>query len=172
MYAYLDTTGTPAGPITFAVNEAGALVGLQFVEGHYRDSLEDVLRDAGFELAADPLRTAAVRRQLDEYTAGTRQTFELPLAFSGTPWQLTVWDELTRIPYGTRRTYAEVAVLLGRPTSARAVGSANAANRLPLVVPCHRVVGADGALTGFAGGMHLKERLLAHEARVAAVAAR
>ena len=90
-----------------------------------------------------------------------------PLAFSGTPWQITVWDELTRIPYGTRRTYAEVAALLGRPSSARVVGSANAANRLPLVVPCHRVVGADGSLTGFAGGMHLKERLLAHESRVA-----
>ena len=84
----------------------------------------------------------------------------------GTGWQKAVWEALTRIPYGETRAYGQIAAMVGRPKSSRAVGRANATNRLPLVVPCHRVIGADGSLTGFAGGTHLKVRLLEHEARV------
>jgi methylated-DNA-[protein]-cysteine S-methyltransferase len=90
----------------------------------------------------------------------------VPLALVGSEWQKAVWLELTRIPYGETRSYGEIADRLGSPGAARAVGRANATNRLPLVVPCHRVIAADGTLGGFNGGLHLKERLLAHERRV------
>jgi methylated-DNA-[protein]-cysteine S-methyltransferase len=87
---------------------------------------------------------------------------------TGSEWQKAVWRALTRIPFGETRSYAEVAAMVGRKGAARAVGRANATNRLPVVVPCHRVIGTDGSLTGFAGGTHLKTRLLEHEARVLA----
>ena len=97
-----------------------------------------------------------------------RRTFEVPFVLTGSEWQKAVWRALTQIPFGETRSYAEVAEMVGRPKAARAVGKANATNRLPVVVPCHRVIGADGSLTGFAGGLHLKTRLLEHEARVLA----
>jgi methylated-DNA-[protein]-cysteine S-methyltransferase len=163
---YLDTTDSPAGPIAFAVNESGALVRLSFREGHYPRTLEEDLLADGYELATDVERTAPVRKQLEEYLAGTRQAFDVPLAPSGTAWQLAVWEALRRIPYGQTQTYGQLAAALGRPAASRAVGRANGTNPIPLVVPCHRVIGADGTLTGFGGGLHLKTRLLAHEARV------
>ena len=103
-----------------------------------------------------------------EYAAGTRRTFDVPFVLTGSEWQKAVWRALTHIPFGETRSYAEVAEMVGRPKAARAVGKANATNRLPLVVPCHRVIGASGSLTGFAGGLHLKTRLLEHEAWVLA----
>jgi methylated-DNA-[protein]-cysteine S-methyltransferase len=120
----------------------------------------------------DETKTAVVRRELSEYANGKRETFDVPLAFSGSEWQKIVWTELTRIPFGETRSYGEVADALGRPGAARAVGSANARNNLPVVVPCHRVIAADGTLGGFNGGLHLKERLLEHETRVLAAAER
>jgi methylated-DNA-[protein]-cysteine S-methyltransferase len=105
-----------------------------------------------------------VKRQLDEYFAGTRTTFDLPLAPSGTPFQLRVWAALTRIPWGTTVTYGELAARAGHPGAARAVGAAVGRNPLSIVVPCHRVVGADGTLTGYAGGIDRKTTLLALEA--------
>jgi methylated-DNA-[protein]-cysteine S-methyltransferase len=105
---------------------------------------------------------------LSEYAGGRRKTFDAPIAFAGSEWQKTVWMELTRIPFGETRSYGEIADSLGRPGAARAVGRANASNVLPLVVPCHRVIAADGTLGGFNGGLHLKERLLEHERRVLA----
>lgn len=101
---------------------------------------------------------AETRRQLEEYLAGTRTAFALPLDLAGTRFQLRAWLALAEIPYGETRTYAEQARLLG--TGARAVGAANARNPLPLVLPCHRLVGSDGCLRGFAGGLDVKERLL------------
>jgi methylated-DNA-[protein]-cysteine S-methyltransferase len=163
---FLATTASPAGPVTVAVNADGALVRLSFREGHYPRTLEEELLAAGYELDADAARTAAVLLQLEEYNAGTRRTFDLPLAPTGTTWQLAVWDALRRIPYGQTATYGQLASALGRPAASRAVGRANGTNPIPLVVPCHRVIGANGALTGFGGGLHLKTRLLAHEARV------
>jgi methylated-DNA-[protein]-cysteine S-methyltransferase len=101
--------------------------------------------------------------QLEEYFAGTRRTFDLELDHGGTPFQGAVWNELARIPYGETRRYADIARSIGRPTATRAVGAANGSNPLPIVLPCHRVIGSNGMLTGYGGGLPLKERLLAWE---------
>ncbi len=103
------------------------------------------------------------REQLREYFAGRRTAFDLPLAPRGTEFQRAVWREIAAIPFGETLSYAEVARRVGRPGAARAVGAATGRNPIPLVVPCHRVVGADGSLTGFGGGLETKRWLLAHE---------
>ncbi|MEO7051418.1 MAG: methylated-DNA--[protein]-cysteine S-methyltransferase [Rhodanobacter sp.] len=117
--------------------------------------------DAGWVRAKTPLRFARV--QLDEYFAGKRQHFELPLHPVGTPFQLEVWEELRRIPYGVTISYGELARRIGKPRAVRAVGAANGRNPLPIVVPCHRVIGTDGSLTGFSGGLSIKRHLLGLE---------
>jgi methylated-DNA-[protein]-cysteine S-methyltransferase len=104
--------------------------------------------------------------QVSEYFSGRRLQFDLPLRWQGTWFQIRVWEELARIPFGTTRSYQEIAEQIGNPKAARPVGSANGKNRLPLFVPCHRVVAAGGKLGGFTGGLGLKKRLLAHEAAV------
>ncbi len=170
MRAYLDTADSPAGAISFAVDDDGAILCLRFEEGDYDTGMENGLERAGFAILRDPDKTKAARAELLEYAAGERRSFDAPLAMNGSVWQRAAWLALTRIPFGERRTYSEVAAMAGRgASSARAVGSANAANKLPLVVPCHRVVGSDGSLTGFAGGIHIKEKLLEHEARIASL---
>ncbi|MGH2893652.1 MAG: methylated-DNA--[protein]-cysteine S-methyltransferase [Solirubrobacteraceae bacterium] len=121
---------------------------------------------ADWRASAPPF--AVARRQLDEYFAGERTTFKLPLRLSGTPFQTEVWAELRRIPFGQTRTYGEIAASLGRPAAARAVGAANGQNRFCIVVPCHRLIGAGGGLVDYAAGIDVKRRLLDHEARVAA----
>jgi methylated-DNA-[protein]-cysteine S-methyltransferase len=102
-------------------------------------------------------------RQLKAYFAGELRKFDLPLDFAGTPFQQRVWRELLNIPYGETRSYSEVANRLGTPAAVRAVGAANGANPIPIVVPCHRVIGAGGKLVGYGGGLPLKRRLLALE---------
>jgi len=102
-------------------------------------------------------------RQVGEYFHEGRRAFDLPLDVHGTPFQKRVWVEVARIPYGRTATYSMLAVLVDRPAASRAVGAANGANPLPLVIPCHRVVGADGSLTGYGGGLPLKRWLLVHE---------
>ena len=166
MNVYVDTVESPAGELAFAVDGEGALVALHFVEGDGYVEMEEAMEDEGFVPLRDEGRTAGAREELREYYAGARREFGLPLALVGSEWQKAVWMELTRIPYGETRSYGEIADRLDRPTAARAVGRANATNRLPLVVPCHRVIAADGTLGGFNGGLHLKERLLAHERRM------
>ena len=109
----------------------------------------------------------AAKRQLAEYFDGTRRDFDLPLAPDGTPFQRRVWDELRRIAYGETIAYGELARRIGQPTASRAVGAANGRNPLAIVVPCHRVIGADGTLTGYGGGLPVKQALLALERRVA-----
>lgn len=104
-----------------------------------------------------------VAEQLLAYFAGERRGFSLDLDLRGTPFQLQVWAALQAIPFGQVRTYTEIAHLLGRPRAVRAVGAANGANPVALVVPCHRVIGSNGRLVGYAGGLGLKHRLLAHE---------
>ena len=103
------------------------------------------------------LKTA---RQLEEYFAGTRNCFELELDFVGTDFQKQVWAALLTIPFGETRTYSQIAQQIGKPTAVRAVGAANGRNPISIVAPCHRVIGASGKLTGFAGGLEAKERLL------------
>jgi len=110
---------------------------------------------------AEPFRE--VIRQLDAYFAGELETFDLVLAPEGTPFQLEVWGLLRAIPYGETVSYGELARKIGRRDAARAVGAANGSNPIPIVVPCHRVVGADGSLTGFGGGIENKRWLLHHE---------
>ena len=171
MHAYLETVASPTGTLTFAVNAQGALVGLQFDDGHYPRTLVEELARGGYTIAPQRERTAA-RDELLEYAAGERQTFTIPVVLAGTAWQNTVWQALQQIPFGATRTYGQVAAMIGYPNAARAVGRANATNRIPLVIPCHRVLGANGALTGFAGGTHLKTRLLDHELTVLAHATR
>jgi len=139
---------------------------------------EQGLRELWFETARHP-RTAAphwihdsarltfARRQLDEYFAGTRQVFKLPLHPLGTPFQLEVWNELARIPYGETISYGELARRIGQPSAMRAVGATNGRNPLPIVLPCHRVIGSDGSLTGFGGGLPTKQFLLSLETRTA-----
>ncbi|MCS7100238.1 MAG: methylated-DNA--[protein]-cysteine S-methyltransferase [Burkholderiaceae bacterium] len=114
--------------------------------------------------AADAL-LAAASQQLAEYFAGARTAFDLPLAPRGTAFQRQVWAALQSVPYGATISYAALARHIGRPTAARAVGMANGANPLPILVPCHRVIGADGSLTGFSAGLARKRWLLDHEAR-------
>jgi methylated-DNA-[protein]-cysteine S-methyltransferase len=106
---------------------------------------------------------AAAAQQLSEYFAGERRTFTLPLDAAGTPFQRQVWNALLTIPFGETRTYAQIAAQIGRARAVRAVGAANGRNPLGIVAPCHRVIGSSGALTGFAGGLDAKARLLALE---------
>jgi methylated-DNA-[protein]-cysteine S-methyltransferase len=133
----------------------GALTGVYF-EGHMRGPSPAALgpRDD------DRPEFAALRRQLDEYFAGDRSGFDLPLAPRGEPFRQRVWALLRQIPYGETRSYGQLARELGDPALAQAVGSANGRNPLSVIVPCHRVVGADGSLTGYAGGLERKRFLL------------
>jgi methylated-DNA-[protein]-cysteine S-methyltransferase len=112
----------------------------------------------------DERAIARVRKQVEEYCAGKRTEFDLELAPAGTQFQRAVWNALLEIPYGETRSYGEIARAIGQPKAARGVGSANHANPIGLIVPCHRVIGADGSLTGYGGGLPLKQALLAHEA--------
>jgi methylated-DNA-[protein]-cysteine S-methyltransferase len=152
-YRYLET---PVGRLLLAGDGAG-LQRIDFQEG--RRPAEPP--DSSWRERADGFEDAVA--QLAEYFAGSRRRFELSLAPEGTPFQLQVWRALQDIPYGVTISYAEVAARIGRPTASRAVGLANGSNPLPIVIPCHRVIGANGKLTGYGGGLPIKERLLALE---------
>ena len=145
------TIDTPWGPATYELDTDGALVRLFF-------GASDESRDNG---------QSEVARQLSEYFRGTRRLFDLPLAPEGSEFQKRVWAELVRIPFGETICFSEMARRIGLPGSARAVGRANATNPIWLVVPCHRVVGVNGSLTGYAGGLDLKKRMLMWEREVA-----
>lgn len=109
----------------------------------------------------ETLKKAAA--QLREYLSGQRKAFDLPLAPAGTPFQQRVWDALISIPYGETRSYGKLAELVGNPKASRAVGMANNRNPIPVIIPCHRVIGANGSLVGYGGGLPMKEKLLALE---------
>lgn len=124
------------------------------------------LRDKGIDEVVDSPDHPVLQRaaaQLAEYFAGTRTDFDLPLDAEGTEFQRSAWEALRAIPYGETRSYGEQATAIGRPSAVRAIGAANGRNPIPIVVPCHRVLGADGSLTGFAGGVETKAWLLHHE---------
>jgi len=131
-----------------------SLVGIWFERG--RDAARS---DAQLQPMSSPL-LARTRRQLEEYFRGERREFDLPLEPRGTEFQRRVWRRLTRIAYGDTTTYGALASELGNPKSSRAVGLANGSNPIPIVIPCHRVIGADGSLTGFGGGLAIKSALL------------
>ena len=140
------TIETPIGPLTLQADEA-AVTAIRFGAGGAQD--------------ASPLLDAA-EAQLREYFAGARRTFDLPLAPHGTAFQQRVWAALRAIPYGETCTYGELAAI-GSPNASRAVGMANHRNPIPIIIPCHRVIGANGTLTGYAGGLEIKRKLLALE---------
>ena len=158
MKSYFDTFDTPVGVFSVSVNEEGALLATSFGTGASLAS-----RSARGEGERSPSRLALARGQILEYFAGTRREFELSLAPEGTPFQQRVWQELLRIPYGTTRSYGELAAFLGQPGASRAVGSANGRNPIALIIPCHRVIATGGGLGGFAFGLEMKRRLLSLE---------
>ncbi len=161
-----DTFSTPVGDFSVALDDSGALLATAFGDvASLKTRLKQ--RHLSGDFACSPARSEAVRQQVAEYFAGTRRHFNLRLAAKGTGFQQQVWTKLTQIPWGETRTYAEIAVSLSRPGAARAVGRANATNPICLIVPCHRVIGADRALTGFAFGEPIKQRLLEHEGALA-----
>ncbi len=149
------TRPSPIGELTLVATD-DALVGL-FMEAH---ASEPLIADA------EERRTQLLKRvsaQLDEYFAGRRERFDVPLAPRGTAFQTSVWAVLQRIPFGVTWSYAQVARALGTPKAVRAVGAANGRNPISVIIPCHRVIGADGSLTGYGGGLPRKRWLLAHE---------
>ena len=157
------TLPSPIGPLTL-VAEDGSLIGLYMDTPNHRPDT-DLLGDAG-DPRAQPFAAAA--EQLQEYFAGRRTEFDLPLTPAGTQFQRRVWAGLQAIPYGQTSSYGELASKIGQPTAVRAVGLANGRNPIALVIPCHRVIGADGSLTGYGGGLDRKRFLLDLEARTAA----
>jgi len=155
-YAYYDS---PVGPLLVA-GDASAIHLIAFPSGSRKQEPKAHWR-------RDDRPFGALFRQLDAYFAGTLTRFDLPLHFAGTDFQNNVWAALCDIPYGETISYGALAARIGNPKASRAVGSANGANPLPIVVPCHRVIGSDRSLTGFGGGLDTKRFLLAHEQRVA-----
>jgi methylated-DNA-[protein]-cysteine S-methyltransferase len=154
---------SPVGELLASADTAGRITGLHFLDGHR-------IPARGSSWVRDERALAPLRRQLEEYFAGERHEFELELAPSGTPFQLDVWRALCAIPYGDTASYGEVAAAVGQPGAARAVGGANNRNPIAIVIPCHRVIGASGSLTGYGGGLPRKQRLLALEAGVQVLA--
>lgn len=142
---------TPIGKLRL-VEENGSIVQIHFMSTQMQES----------PCAETPVLADAAK-QLEEYFAGVRKEFTLPLGLAGTEFQTRVWAALCQIPYGETRSYKQVAQMIGKPSAARAVGMANNKNPVPIVVPCHRVVGANGSLTGYAGGLDIKEKLLGLE---------
>jgi len=153
MTIHTTIVDSPVGPLFLAASTDG----LRAVE--FRDNRHPVRRDSEWR-AGDNAVLRNARRQLDEYFAGKRQAFDLPLSPAGTDFQRTVWATLASIPYGETISYAQLASRVGRPAASRAVGAANGRNPLPIMLPCHRVIGADGRLTGFGGGLPTKQFLL------------
>ncbi len=143
---------SPVGALTIAASDAG-LHAIEFPSNRHPQ------RRDGWREVDHPLLDQA-QAQLAEYFNGTRRVFDLPLAPSGTPFQREVWFALAGIPYGQTASYAQLALRVDRPAATRAVGAANGRNPLPIVLPCHRVIGADGSLTGFGGGLPTKRFLL------------
>jgi len=170
MNLYADLVPTPLpelAALCATVDDDGVLVELDFLPADSdTPAIAEVERRAaarGDRLTWDRERCAGVAAQLAEYFAGKRKDFALPIAPRGSEFQRRVWEELSRIPYGVTISYAELAARIGRPGASRAVGRANGTNPIPVVIPCHRVIGADGSLTGYGGGMPLKRALLALE---------
>lgn len=152
---WFDEFDSPVGLLTLAADRQG-LRHIRFVSERH-----PIRRDSDW--IRDPAALREAREQLLAYFAGERRQFELPLHPIGTSFQLKVWNALAEIPFGATASYGDVARRIGEPSAVRAVGAANGRNPLPIVLPCHRVIGSDGSLTGFGGGLPIKRFLLEHE---------
>lgn len=160
MTTWITTFESPIGPLLL-MSDGTSLTGLHTDNDKHRPAVRpDWVRD---DSVAPFARTIV---QLRAYFDGALTEFDLPLALQGTEFQMTVWRELCNIPFGETISYAELARRIGRPTASRAVGHSNARNPISIIVPCHRVIGADHSLTGYAGGLDRKRTLLEHEMRV------
>jgi methylated-DNA-[protein]-cysteine S-methyltransferase len=157
MSAFFATIESPLGPLLLA-SDNGGLREIRFPNGKQSAKAKTEWQENSTQLKE-------VTRQLRAYFAGDLETFDLPLAPEGTPFQQQVWGELCKIPYGETISYGELARRIGNPNACRAVGLANGSNPIPIVIPCHRVIGANGKLTGYGGGLPIKEKLLALEKR-------
>jgi len=153
---YYDFFDSPIGPLVLVCGDDGMLTELHLPHGGEPGHVAPEWQRA-------PERLRDAHAQLSAYFAGKLLTFDLPLAPRGTEFQRQVWDELLQIPFGDTTSYADVARRIGRPNAVRAVGAANGANPIAIIVPCHRVIGADGTLTGYGGGLPAKRWLLDHE---------
>ena len=147
------TVASPIGPLRLTAR-GDELSALYLPNADVPDEPEDKRGSDVLVLAADQLR---------EYFAGHRRTFDIPLAPEGTGFQKLVWNALCAIPFGVTRSYGDIAAAIGRPAASRAVGAANGRNPIAIIVPCHRVIGSNGTLTGYGGGLPTKRWLLAHE---------
>jgi len=150
-------TPSPLGSVLLVAN-GDALCGVYFDDQKYLPPIDPAWQE---DNGSAVLRAA--HDQLDQYFAGSRKRFELPLAPDGTSFQRAVWNAIAQVPWGETLTYAELASRAGRPGSARAAGAATGRNPLSIIVPCHRIIGSDGSLTGYAGGLDRKQKLLALE---------
>ena len=155
-YAY-KSISSPVGRLKLVASERGLAAILWENDDPERVRLEPLVEDP-----SDPI-LIETERQLASYFAGKLKAFDVPLDFKGTDFQRSVWAALLRIPFGETRSYGDIARQIGRPTASRAVGAANGKNPISIIAPCHRVIGSTGALTGFAGGLATKERLLGLE---------
>jgi len=154
-----DVVDSPIGDLLVAASDRG-LAAISF-DSDPEDQLERLARIAGPRVLRSPRSVDLARRELDEYFEGRRRNFDVSLDLRALPpFTLSVLDELARVPYGETTTYGKLALRVGHPRAARAVGTVMNRNRIPIVLPCHRVVGATGSLTGYAGGLDVKERLL------------
>jgi methylated-DNA-[protein]-cysteine S-methyltransferase len=154
-----DVVDSPIGDLLVAASDRG-LAAISF-DSEPQDSLERLARIAGPRVLRSPRSVDGARRELDQYFEGRRRTFDLSLDLRALPpFTLSVLDQLARVPYGETTTYGALARRVGHPRAARAVGTVMNRNRIPIVLPCHRVVGATGSLTGYAGGLDVKEKLL------------
>ena len=154
------TMPSPVGALTLVASDAGLTAIL------WENDRPGRVKLGAMEEAPDHPVLAEAERQIQDYFAGERTSFSVPLDFRGTDFQKSVWAALLTIPFGETRSYGEIARQIGRPGASRAVGAANGRNPLSIVAPCHRVIGTNGALTGFAGGLAAKEALLGMERRV------
>ena len=145
---YYSRTSSPVGTLLLAVSERG-LLALEFGRGRVPT-----------DWVESEEKTAPCARQLAEYFSGRRRRFDLALDLRGTDFQKRCWQELLKIPYGETRSYADIARAIGSPSAVRAVGLANGQNPIAIIVPCHRVIGSDGSLTGYGGGLEIKRKLL------------
>jgi methylated-DNA-[protein]-cysteine S-methyltransferase len=157
---FRSTIGTPVGPLQLSVDDDGVLTEILLPNRRHRSDSTD-----GSPAAKKGLREAAA--QLHEYFEKKRRTFDVQMRPQGSPFELRVWERLRKIPYGVTMSYGAIAAEFRMENGARAVGRANGRNPIPIIIPCHRVIGADGSLVGFGGGLPLKQRLLELEGALA-----